>query len=113
MFLCVTYVCGPNETIAGKVMGKSHHTTGHEDPEASKGIVLLFILTSTLYGVDFPRHALASLPWERTGTHGIGGCVGPRAGPDGCGKTYPHWNWIPGPSSPSPFHTSYLITLRT
>ena len=28
-------------------------------------------------------------PRERPGTHCIGGWVGPRAGPDGCGKSRP------------------------
>jgi hypothetical protein len=38
-------------------------------------------------------------PWDRPGTHCIGGLVGPRAGLDGCGKSRPHRNSIPGPSS--------------
>ena len=29
-----------------------------------------------------------------------GGWVGPRAALDGCGKSRPHWDSIPGPSSP-------------
>jgi len=37
---------------------------------------------------------------ERTGTHFIGSCVGPRAGMDACGKSRPHWDSISGPSSP-------------
>ena len=32
---------------------------------------------------------------ERPGTYCIGGWVGPRARLDGCGKTYPHRDWIP------------------
>jgi hypothetical protein len=39
-------------------------------------------------------------PWERAGTHCTGDWVGPRAGLDGCGKSRPHRNSIPGPSSP-------------
>ena len=36
------------------------------------------------------RHAPAALyPRERTGTHCTGGCVGPRAGLDRCGKSRP------------------------
>jgi hypothetical protein len=36
-------------------------------------------------------HAPAALPpGKRTGTHFIGGWVGPRAGLDGCGKSRPH-----------------------
>ena len=37
---------------------------------------------------------------ESHGTHCIGGWVGPRAGLDGCGKSRPHRDSIPGPSSP-------------
>jgi len=40
-------------------------------------------------------------PWERPGTHCTGCWVGPRNGLDGCGKPSPHWDSIPGPSSPS------------
>ena len=36
----------------------------------------------------------------RAGTHCIGGCVGPRARLDRCGKSSPHRDSIPGPSSP-------------
>jgi len=36
------------------------------------------------------RHAPAALyPWERPGTHCAGGWVGPRAGLDRCGKSFP------------------------
>jgi hypothetical protein len=39
-------------------------------------------------GVDGQRHAPAALyPRQRTGTHCIGGRVGPRACLDGCGKS--------------------------
>ena len=39
-------------------------------------------------------------PWERPGTHCIGGWVGPRASLDGCGKCRPHRHSIPRQSSP-------------
>jgi hypothetical protein len=39
-------------------------------------------------------------PRERPGAHCTGGWVGPRAGLDRCGKSRPHRNSIPGPSSP-------------
>jgi hypothetical protein len=42
-------------------------------------------------GVGGQRHAPADLPpGKRPGTHCIGGCVGPRAGLDGCGKSGSH-----------------------
>ena len=45
-------------------------------------------------------HAPAALPpGKRPGTHCIGGWVGPRAGLDECGKSRPHLDSIPGPSS--------------
>jgi hypothetical protein len=40
--------------------------------------------------VDGQRHAPAALPpGKKTGTHCIGGWVGPRVGLDGCGKSLP------------------------
>ena len=39
-------------------------------------------------------------PQERPATHCTGGWVGPRAGLNGCGKSGPHRDSIPGPSSP-------------
>ena len=56
--------------------------------------------TSALDGVDGQRHATAALPWERPGTHYIGGWVGPRTILDGCGKSRPHRDSNFGPSSP-------------
>jgi hypothetical protein len=47
-------------------------------------------LTSALDGEGGKRDVPAALPWERPGAHCIGGCVGPRAGLDGCGKARPH-----------------------
>jgi hypothetical protein len=38
-------------------------------------------------------------PRERPGIHCIGGWVGPRAGLDGCEKSRPHRDSIPGTSS--------------
>ena len=47
------------------------------------------------------RHAPAALyPRERPGTHCTGGWVDPRAGLDRCGKSLPHRDSIPWPSSP-------------
>jgi hypothetical protein len=40
-------------------------------------------------GVGGQRHALATLPRERAGTHRTGSWVGPRASLDGCGKFHP------------------------
>jgi len=42
----------------------------------------------------------ALYPRERPGTHCTGGWVGLRAGLDRCGKSRPHRDSIPGPSSP-------------
>jgi len=41
-------------------------------------------------GVSGQRHAPTAFPpGKRPGTHCIGGCVGPRVGVDGCGKSRP------------------------
>jgi len=58
-------------------------------------------LTSALEGGEgsAPRPA-APYPRERPGTHFTGGWVGLRPGLDRCGKSRPHRDSIPGPSSP-------------
>jgi len=42
----------------------------------------------------------ASLPEKEAGTHYTGGCVGPKASLDACGKSRRHRDSVPG--SPSP-----------
>jgi len=52
-------------------------------------------------GVGGQGHALAVLPpGERSGIRCRRGWVYPRAGLEGCGKSRPHRDSIPGPSSP-------------
>jgi hypothetical protein len=41
----------------------------------------------------------AFTPGKGPDIHCIGDWVGPRAGLGGCGKSRPHWDWIPGPST--------------
>jgi hypothetical protein len=75
--------------------------TDHEDTEKKLRCSSTLSLTSPLDGESGQRHAPFPLPPEkRPGTHGVGGCVGPMAGPDECGKFYSHRDSIPGPSSP-------------
>jgi hypothetical protein len=51
-------------------------------------------------GLDGQRHSPVALPpGKRPGTHCIEGWVDPRAGLDWCGKSRPHRDSIPGPSS--------------
>ena len=52
-------------------------------------------------GVGSQHHAPAALPPGKT--HCTGGWVGPRTGLDGCGKSRPHRDSIPGSSSPQRF----------
>jgi len=50
-----------------------------------KGMRLLFLSPRCYMEVGGQRHASAGLPpGKRSGTHCIGGWVGPRAGLDGC-----------------------------
>jgi len=52
-------------------------------------------------GVSGQRHVPAALyPQERSGTHCTGGWVDPRTRLDRCGKSRPHRESVPGPSSP-------------
>jgi hypothetical protein len=59
-----------------------------------------FSLTTALDSVGGQRHALAALPPERSDNICIGGWVSSMAGLDGCGKSLPHRDPIPGPFSP-------------
>ena len=84
------------------MFGKVHPRTGHEGSEGRgwRNSSTLS-LTSALDGVVGQRHTPAALPpGKRRGIHCIGGCVGPRSGLDGRGKTRPHQDSILGPSSP-------------
>jgi len=52
-------------------------------------------------GLGDQRHAPTALPpGKRPGTHCVGGWVGLRVRLDGCGKSRPHRDSIPGPSRP-------------
>jgi hypothetical protein len=64
-------------------------TSGHEGPKVEMRYNIILSLTSALDGVGDQRHAPATLSPGRAGTHCIGSWVGPRAGPDGCGKSHP------------------------
>jgi len=50
--------------------------------------------------VSGQRHAPAALSPDRPGTHCIGGWMGQKVGLDEWGKSRPHQDLIPGPSSP-------------
>ena len=76
--------------------------TGRQAHRGSRGIALLFHDHGTRrgWGVSVTHRPLFTPPTpERPGTHCIGGWVGPRAGLDGCGKSRPHRDSIPEPSS--------------
>jgi hypothetical protein len=66
----------------------------------SRGIVLLFFKLGTSWGSVVYSASRPLYPLERPGTHCIEGWVDPRAGMDRCGKSRPHRDSIPGPSSP-------------
>jgi hypothetical protein len=76
--------------------------TGHTAHRESRGIALLFHDHGTRRGEGSASLPGLPLPLERPGTHCTGGWVGPRAGLDRCGKSCPHQNSIPGPSSTYP-----------
>jgi hypothetical protein len=86
--------------ILNRGKGKLHLRAGHEGQEGEWRYRSALSLTSALDVVGGQRHAPAALPRERPGTHCTGGWVGPRVGPDRCGKSRIHRDSIPGPSSP-------------
>jgi len=75
--------------------------TGCTAHRGSRDIALLFLDHGTRegWGVSF-THPAAHYPRERPGTPCIGGWVDPMAGLDGCGKSRPHRDSIPGPYKP-------------
>ena len=66
----------------------------------SRDIALPFHYHGTIRGEGSASRPGRSLPPERPGTHCTRGWVGPRPGLDRSGKSRPHWDSIPGPSSP-------------
>ena len=83
------------------IMYKVLPTTGHEGLEGEQIYSSTLPSTSALDGGWVVNATPRPLyPRERPGTHCTGGWVGPRACLDGCGKSRPHWDSIPGPSSP-------------
>ena len=78
-----------------------HLRTGDEGPEGKYRFSPTLSLTSALDGVGGQRQVPAALlQGKRRVTHFIGGWVGPRAVLGRCGKSRPHRDSIPGPSSP-------------
>ena len=80
--------------------GKVYTRTGYEGPYGEKRYSSALSLTSALDGWVVNATLRPLYPRKRPGTHCIGGWVGPRAGLDRCGKSRPHRDSIPGPSSP-------------
>jgi len=81
-----------------KSRGKFHPRTGPDGPGTEKRYRSTLCFTPALYGVGGQRHS-ALLPgmtrylfYRKVG--------GTRAGMDRCGKSRPHRDSIPGPSSP-------------
>jgi hypothetical protein len=72
-----------------KVKGKDHPRRRHEGPKGEQIFSSFLSLTSELdrdVVNDTPRPLY---PWDRPGTHCIGGWVSLRASLDGCGKSRP------------------------
>ena len=80
--------------------GKVHPRTVHEALKGEYRYSSTLSLTSALDGGwwSTPQPGRFT-PCERPGTHCTGGWVGPRAGLDGCGKSRPYRDSIPGPSN--------------
>jgi hypothetical protein len=75
---------------------------GRPAHRGSRGIAPTFHDHGTRRGEVSASPPAALYPRERHGTHCTGGWVGPRAGLDRYGKSHPHRDSIPGPSSPQP-----------
>ena len=74
----------------------------------SRGIAILFLgPRHSRWGWGLAPRPGRLYPRERPGTHFTGGCVGPRAGLDRCGKSRPHRDSIPN----RPAHSQSLYRL--
>ena len=74
--------------------------TGHLGPEEEQRYSSTLSLTSAPdSGGWSAQRTRPFTPGKETGTHCVGGWVGPRVGLDGCGKSRPHWDSISGPFS--------------
>jgi len=84
-----------------KANGKVRPKTSQEGPEGEYRYMSTLSLTSELDEVG-GRHAPAALPPGKETRYPLyRRRVGPRAGMDGCGKSRPHRDSTPGPSSPT------------
>ena len=89
------------KAVAVKKFGEGRPITGHEGPEGEWTYSSTLFSTSALDGGWVVNATPRPLyPRERPGTHCIGDWVGLRAGLDGCGRSHPHRDSIPRPSSP-------------
>jgi len=77
------------------VIAWSSPRTGQEGPEGEQMYSSTFPSTSALHEVRGQPHAPGALPQGRPGTHCIGGCGGPWAGQNGCGRYRLHRDSIP------------------
>ena len=87
------------ENVKGE-KGKFPPKTSHEDQEGEYMFSSTLSLTTSVDGVGGQATPRPLYPWERLGTHCIGGWVGPRSRSDGCGKSRLHRETIPVPSRP-------------
>jgi len=81
-------------------------------PKGEQRYSSTFSLTSVLDrgGPSTPHRGLF-IPGKKAGNHFTGGCVGARAGLEGCSKSRPHQNLMPGPFVISHALNSYLAKL--
>jgi len=87
--------------------------TGCTAHRGSRGIALLFLDHCTRRGEGSASRPGRSLPRERTGTHCTGGCLGPRAGLDMCGKSRPPPGFDPRTVQPIASRYTDLATRPT
>ena len=96
-YIAISAVCKEVKKVKCTLVQALGLCTGRTAHRGSRGISLI----TALEGVRGQCHAPSALyPRERRGIHCTGGWVSTRAGLDRCGKSRPHWDSIPGPSSP-------------
>ena len=96
---CYTFLYNDVRTVKCTLLQALRVCTGRTAHRGSRGITLLF-LDDTRRGEGSASRLGRFCPRETPGTHCTGSWVGRRVDLDKCGKSGPHRDSVPGPSSP-------------
>ena len=110
----LTAICGAISRVpVNRYTVKVYPRRGHEGPEGKYRYSSTLSVTSALDGDGWSTRPGRLIPGKRPGIKSIGGWMDPRAGMDGCGKSRPYLDSMPGPSSPWRHYTDYTTPAQS